>query len=86
MKRREILYFEHMRRLTQDAIYDGLVGCGLFSEKLPPAFTSEPFLKFCKVHPEKLFCHDPEGAYNSLYCRQYVQHESNRNNSGIYGV
>ena len=81
MKRPEILYFEHMRRLTQDAVYEGLIGCGLFSEKLPPVFTSEPFLKFCKAHPEKLFLPNSADAYNnSLYCRQYVQYESNRNN------
>ena len=80
MKRHDISYSEHMRRLTQNMIYDGLVGYGLFSEKMPPVFTSEPFLKFCKDHPDKLYLPNPGGAYGNLYCRQYVQYESNRNN------
>jgi len=81
MKRHEILYSEHMRRLTPNTIYDGLVGYGLFSEKLPPVFTSEPFLKFCKEHPDKLYLPNPGDDYNkNLHCRQYVQYESNRNN------
>lgn len=80
MKRHEISYSDHMRRLTQNMIYDGFVGYGLFSEKLPPVFTSESFLKFCKDHPEKLFLPNPEDVYGNLHCRQYVQYESNRNN------
>lgn len=80
MKRHEISYSDHMRRLTQNMIYDGFVGYGLFSEKLPPVFTSESFLKFCKDHPEKLFLPNLEDDYSNLYCRQYVQYESNRNN------
>ena len=80
MKRHEISYSEHMRRLTQNAIYDGLIGYGLFSEKLPPVFTSEPFLRFCTAHPDKLFLPNPGDAYSKLYHRQYVLYESNRNN------
>ena len=80
MKRHEISYSEHMRKLTQSVVYDGLVGFGLFSEKLPPVFTSEAFLKFCKNNPDKLYLTNPGEAYNSSYCRQFVQYESNRNN------
>lgn len=40
-----------MNEITDDELYDGLLGYGLFSEKLPPAFTSVPFLDYCKTNP-----------------------------------
>ena len=81
MKRHEISYSDHMRRLTPNAVYDGLVGYGLFSEKLPPVFSSEAFLAFCKAHPDKLYLPNAGDSYNNnLHCRHYVQYESNRNN------
>lgn len=41
-------YINHLNRLTPDDIYDGLLGYGLFCDKLPPVLTSEPFLDYCK--------------------------------------
>lgn len=38
-----------MREISSDEIYDRLVGHGLFSEKLPPAFSTESFLDYCKT-------------------------------------
>lgn len=37
-----------MEEITEDMLFDGLLGYGLFSEKLPPIFSSEEFLNFCK--------------------------------------
>ena len=39
-------YYELMIDLTKDKLYSGLLGHGLFSEHLPPVFTSEPFLNY----------------------------------------
>lgn len=36
-----------MNEITADELYYGLLAHGLFSEKLPPIFTSEPFFHYC---------------------------------------
>ncbi|MCH3959596.1 MAG: hypothetical protein LKE51_09455 [Selenomonas sp.] len=41
-------YIECMNEISADELYEGLLGYGMFTEKLPPIFTSEPFYKFCK--------------------------------------
>ena len=46
-KKRESLY-ECLARISSDALYDGLLGEGLFADKLPPVFTSRPFCDWCK--------------------------------------
>lgn len=44
-------YIECLREISPDELYDGLLGYGLFAEKLPPVFTSEYFLEYCKNNP-----------------------------------
>lgn len=41
-------YHELHQELSADELYDGLLGFGLFSEQIPPMFSSENFLNFCK--------------------------------------
>ena len=41
-------YIEHMNDISSEELYDGLLGYGMFAEKLPPVFTSESFLKYCR--------------------------------------
>ena len=41
-------YYNFMTEISADELYDGLLGYGLFAEKLPPIFTSESFLDYCK--------------------------------------
>lgn len=41
-------YYEYMKAISSDEIYDRLIQYGLFSEKLPPIFDCEDFLLFCK--------------------------------------
>ena len=48
-------YNDYMNEITSDMLFDGLLGYGLFSEKLPLIFTSEKFMEFCKNHPEWKF-------------------------------
>ena len=42
-----------MDEISSSDIYTGLLGQGLFSEKLPPIFTSKEFCNFClrNQHP-----------------------------------
>ncbi|WP_314322703.1 RNA-directed DNA polymerase [Selenomonas noxia] len=41
-------YGEFMREIDGVALYTGLLRFGLFSEKLPPIFTSDPFYQYCQ--------------------------------------
>lgn len=60
-----------MAKITADDLYDGLVGYGLFSDIIPPLFTSEGLLNFFKTKPKQ--------ALNKLGWN-YIFYESARNN------
>lgn len=47
-------YYDFIKEISADELYDGLLGYGLFSEKLPPIFTSENFLYYCKKQKQPL--------------------------------
>lgn len=40
-------YSEYMDEISADDLYKGLLAHGMFSDKLPPIFTSEPFYQYC---------------------------------------
>ena len=40
-------YYDYIDEITEDELYKGLLGYGLFAEKLPPIFTSESFYNYC---------------------------------------
>ena len=40
-------YYDFMNEITSTELYERLVQYGMFSEKLPPVFTAEPFLNYC---------------------------------------
>ena len=42
-------YCEFMDEISADELYEGLLACGFFSEKLPPVFTAYPFFDYCKT-------------------------------------
>ncbi len=62
-------YYEYMNEISEDELFDGLLGYGMFSEKLPPVFSSEEFCKYYK----SLSVIPPESATG------YVYFESMRN-------
>jgi hypothetical protein len=33
-------YFDYMDEISSDELFDGLLGYGLFAEKIPPIFTA----------------------------------------------
>ena len=44
-------YYDFISDISANDLYEGLLGFGLFAEKLPPAFTAEAFLTYCKANP-----------------------------------
>lgn len=62
-------YEEYMNEIDVDYLYKALLGHGLFSEKLPPVFTSKEFYNFC-VNTNPTFANKK---------RQYASYENIRN-------
>ena len=44
-------YYCCLKEISADELLDGLLGFGLFAEKIPPFLTAENFLNFCKTPP-----------------------------------
>ena len=64
-------YINNLEEITKDELFDGLLGFGLFAEKIPPFLTSEKFLMFCK-NPPNTFTFENKP-------RKYIIYESMRN-------
>jgi hypothetical protein len=64
-----------MKQLSADEVYEGLLGFGLFSERLPPIFTSKPFYDYAIKHPFS----------NDKYVSQFIVY-NNMRNINIYRV
>lgn len=47
-------YYDQLRRLSADEVYDGMLGYGMFSNTVPESLNSRSFLKYCKVNSKKL--------------------------------
>lgn len=43
-------YSEYMDEITADELYEGLLGYGMFANRLPPVFTSVPFFDYCQAN------------------------------------
>ena len=63
-------YYDFMSEIKADELYDKLVSYGMFSEKLPPIFAGDLFLKYCKDIRKQTFSNDWRG---------YINYESMRN-------
>lgn len=62
-------YCDFMNELSSDEIYEGLLAHGLFTEKLPPVFTSKSFFAYCQAQTPQF----PKAS------AEFVFHESTRN-------
>ena len=40
-------YYEYLNEIYEEDLYEGLLGYGLFTDKLPPIFTSVHFFEHC---------------------------------------
>jgi len=73
-------YSEHMKGITKERLLEGLVGYGLFSEKLPPFLTSEDFYDFCMDednHPKS--SNSNSGLFKNKHVSEYIQYANMRN-------
>ncbi len=62
-------YFEILNEISSEELYEGLLGYGLFCEKIPPFLSSEMFLEYCSTVSQNIPCNPA----------QYVYYESIRN-------
>lgn len=63
-------YWEFMDEISADELYKGLLGYGMFANRLPPIFTSEEFYNYCQVAAP---------IYSDKEWRNYVPYNSMRN-------
>ncbi len=63
-------YMDCLDEITGDELYEGLLGYGMFAEKLPPVFSSKAFYDYCVANPS---------AFNKKVEKGYIYFESMRN-------
>lgn len=66
-------YSDFMTEITPDELYKGLLAYGMFSEKIPPMFSSESFFEYC-------FRENP--SFEDKW-RSFIQYDSMRNTNVI---
>lgn len=66
-------YLDFMNEISASELYEGLLGYGMFSEKIPPAFSSKSFFDFCKAN---------NPVFEDKW-RSFVQYDSMRNTNVI---
>ena len=47
-------YADFMDEISSDELYEGLLAYGLFTDKLPPVFTSVPTVKLYQVRSSRV--------------------------------
>lgn len=62
-------YIDCMNQISKDDLYEGLLGYGLFSDRLPPFLTSVPYYKYSLLNPFN----------NGQYYSQYIFFDNYRN-------
>ena len=66
-------YLDFMNSISSSELYKGLLGYGMFSEKIPPAFSSKQFYDYCQMNTPSF-----EDKWYS-----FVQYDSIRNTNVI---
>lgn len=64
-------YYELLNEISSNELFDGLLGYGLFAEKIPPFLSAENFLNFCKTPPNGFIFDKSE--------KKYIHYENMRN-------
>ncbi|GAA8450911.1 hypothetical protein KKKH17_03160 [Helicobacter pylori] len=54
-KVKEKTYFECLDEISQNKLFKGLLGYGMFVERIPNFLTSKPFYRYCKNNENKIF-------------------------------
>lgn len=68
-------YYDYMNEISSDELFEGLLGYGLFTDKIPDIFTSEMFYDYCKNKISRRK-YEQKG-------RDYVRYETMRNTNTI---
>lgn len=63
-------YIQNLEEISKEELLEGLIGYGLFADKLPPFLTSKKFYDFCILQKESFF---------EKKAKRYTQYESMRN-------
>ncbi len=74
-----ISYSKHMEKLTKEKLLEGLIGHGLFPEKLPPFLSSEDFYEFCMDSNNYPTGNNNSGFFKYTHISGYIKYESMRN-------
>ena len=67
----KMTYTDCMQQLSKDEVFEGLLGYGLFSDRLPSFLTSEAYLNYAKTTP----------FINNQYDSRYIYYDNYRNNN-----
>jgi len=68
MSNKEKKYYEYMKKITPEELFQGLLGYGLFPEKVPPMFTTSFFPEyFRKNKADKQFFPDKKKYQYAFY-------------------
>lgn len=70
MKEKQLKYYQFLANISKDELFTGLVGYGMFPEKIPPIFTSLSWLRFVNNNPTLKYSEKPS---------QYIFYETMRN-------
>ena len=63
-------YCDYLEEISADELYEGLLGYGMFANKLPPIFTSVPFFNYCQANSP---------VFSNIDWHDYVKYSSMRN-------
>jgi len=69
-------YYEYFEEISENKLLEGLLGYGLFSDKLPPIFTNQYFFNFIK---QNYFNKNKPLPFELKNGRDYVRYENIRN-------
>lgn len=61
-------YVNYMEEISKEELFKGLLGYGMFADKLPPIFSSKEFYDYCVSHLPLTYCKNPHDyvRYNTM--------------------
>lgn len=71
-------YSDFMEEISPESLYEGLLGWGLFADKLPPMFSSESFMDYCRSTP-----HMPKSKRSNWIRFSYIRNVGIKRDFGI---
>ena len=75
-------YIDFMKEISREELFEGLLGHGLFSDKLPPVFTSEAFYSYCQQEEKRIKSKRSKKSNGLVFEKRptdYIRYDSYRN-------